>query len=128
MPVKAHLGVLAEFGDQRGNPVGDAVEHQGAGGVDDIDALAAGVGHDAGLGGQFLRRNRVGHHQEPDGFQAQLAGQPEMLDRDVGLGAVGGNPADGSTVVLRFFDVFFGADPGSIKTRSWLPWPSGRPA
>ena len=78
--VEADLGVVAEFGDQRGHPVGDALEHQRAGGVDDVDALAAGVGHDAGLLGQLLRRNGVAHHQEADGLQAQLAGQPEVLD------------------------------------------------
>ena len=117
MPVEADLGVLAEFGDQRRHPVGHAVEHQGAGGVDDVDALATGVGHDAGLGGQLLRRNGVGHHQEPDGFQAQLAGQPEVLDRHVGLGAVGGDSADRPAVVLRFFDVVLGAHPGQHQER-----------
>ena len=56
MAVEAHLGVVAEFGDQGGDPVRHALEHQGARGIDDIDALAAGVGHDPGLLGQLLRR------------------------------------------------------------------------
>ena len=112
MAVEAHLRVVAEFGDQRRDPVGDALEHQRAGRVDDVDALAAGVGHDAGLGGQLLRRNGVGHHQEPDGFQAQLTRQPEVLDRDVGLGAMGGDPADRAAVVLRLLDVLLGAHAG----------------
>ena len=112
MPVETHLGVVTEFGDQRRDPVANALEHQRSRGVDDVDALTSGVGHDAGLRGQLLRRDGVGHHQEPDGFQAQLAGQPEVLDRDVGLGAVGGDPADRAAVVLRLFDVFLGADAG----------------
>ena len=112
MAVEADLGVVAEFGDQRRDPVAHPVEHQRAGGVDDVDALASGVGHDAGLGGQFLRRNGVRHHQEPDGFQPQLAGQTEVLDRHVGLGAVGGDPADRPAVVLGLFDVLLGAHAG----------------
>ena len=47
--VKTDLRVVAEFGDQRRDPVGDALEHQRTGRVDHVDALAAGVGHDAGL-------------------------------------------------------------------------------
>ena len=82
-----------------------------------VDALAAGVGHDAGLSGQLLRRDGVAHHQESDGFQPQFAGQPEMLDRHVGLGAVGGDPADRAAVVLRFLDVLFGAHPGQHQER-----------
>ena len=110
MAVKTDLCVVAEFGDQRRDPVGDALEHQRTGRVDDVDALAAGVGHDAGLGGQLLRRNRVAHHQEADGLQTELAGQPEVLDRHVGLGAVGGDAADRAAVVLRLLDVLLGAD------------------
>lgn len=117
VPMKAHLGVFAELGDQGRHPVGHAVEHQGTGGVDDVDTLAAGVGHDAGLGGQFVRRNGVGHHQKPDGFQTQFAGQPEMLDRHVGLGAVGGDPADRPAVVPRLFDVVLGAHTGQHQKR-----------
>ena len=73
--------------------VGDLLEDHRAGGVDDVDALAAGVGHDPGLLGEHLGRLGVGHHQEADGLQAELAGQAEVLDRDVGLGAVGGDRA-----------------------------------
>jgi hypothetical protein len=110
--VEADLRVVTELGDKGGDAVGHALEHQSARGVDDVDALAAGVGHDAGLGGEFLRRNGVAHHQEPDGLQAQLAGQPEVLDRHVGLGAVGGDPADRTAVVLGGLDVLLGAHSG----------------
>ena len=52
----------------------------------------------------------MAHHQEADGLQPELAGQPEVLDRDVGLGAVGRDPADRAAVVLRLLDVLLGAD------------------
>ena len=107
--VETDLGVVTEFGHQRRDPVGDRVEHQRTGRIHHVDALAAGVGHDAGLGGQLLRRDRVAHHQEADRFQPEFTGQPEVLDRHVGLGAVGGDPADLAAVVLRLLDVLLGA-------------------
>ena len=55
--------------------------------------------------------------RKPDGLQAELAGQPEVLDRDVGLGAVGGDPADRPAVVLRLLDVLLGADAGQHQER-----------
>ena len=110
--MKTDLRVVTEFGDQRRHPVGHALEHQRTRRVDDVDALAPRVGHDPGLRGQLLRRDRVAHHQEPDGLQAQLAGQAEVLDRNIGLGAVGGDPADRAAVVLRLLDVFLGANAG----------------
>ena len=60
----------------------------------------------------FSGGDGVAHHQEPDRLQAELAGQPEVLDRHVGLGAVGGDPADRAAVVLRLLDVLLGADTG----------------
>ena len=92
--VEADLRVVAQFGDQRLHPVPDAVRQQRAGRVDDVHALAAGVGHDPRLLGQLVRPDPVREHQEADGFHAQLAGGGEMLDRHVGLGAVGGHPGD----------------------------------
>ena len=55
--------------------VGDALHDQRAGGVDDVDALAAGVDHDARLLREHLGRLGVAHHQEADGLQAELAGE-----------------------------------------------------
>ena len=118
--VEADVGHVADLGDERGDPVGGLLHDQRAGGVDDVDALAAGVDHDPRLLGQHLGRLGVAHHQEADGLQAELAGQPEVLDRDVGLGAVGGDPADLAAVVLRGADVVLGADArGASGTRSW---------
>ena len=42
---------------------------------------------------------RVGHHQEADRLQPERPGQPEVLDRDVGLGAVCGDAHDRDTDV-----------------------------
>ena len=115
--MKTDLRVVAEFGDQRGDPVGDTLEHQRPCGVDDVYALTSGVGHDAGLGSQLLRRDGVAHHQEPDSLQAELAGQTEVLDGHVGLGAVSGDPADRAAVVLRLLDVLLGAHTGQHQER-----------
>ena len=81
--------------------VADVLEDHRPGRVDDVDALAAGVGHDPRLRGEHLGRLGVGHHQEADGLEADLAGQTEVLDRDVGLGAVGGDADDRHAEVGR---------------------------
>ena len=99
MAVESDLGVVAELGDHGGDTVGDLVHDERASGVDDVDALAAGIRHDAGLLGEHLGGLGVAHHEEADGLQAQLSGVPEVLDGDVGLGAVGGDAADRSAVV-----------------------------
>ena len=109
--VEAHLGVGTELGHHRGDALGGLVEDQRAGRVDDVDALAAGVGHDARLAGQVVGRRHVGHHQEPHGLQADLAGEAEVLDRDVGLGAVRGDAHDRHADVLDRPDVVHRAEP-----------------
>ena len=55
------------------HPVRDLLEDHGAGGVDHVHALAAGVGHDPRLAGEHLGRLGVGHHQEADRLQPDLA-------------------------------------------------------
>ena len=51
------------------------------------------------------------HHQESDGLHAEIAGQPEMLDGDVGLGAVRRDPGDASAGVTCAAQIIHGADP-----------------
>ena len=120
-PWKPTVGLVADLGDERGDPVGGLLHDQRAGRVDDVHALAAGVDHDPGLLGEHLGRLGVAHHQEADGLQAELAGQAEVLDRDVRLGAVGGDPADLAAVVLRGADVVLGADAGEHQERDLGP-------
>jgi hypothetical protein len=115
--VKADLRVVAELGDERGDPVADPVHDQRAGRVDHVDALGARVGHDPGLPREDLRRLAVRHHQEADGLKADAAGYLEMLDGDVRLGAVGGDPADRGAVVGRLADVFRDAKAGQHQER-----------
>ncbi len=62
------------------------------------------------LFGEDLRCDAVGHHQESDRFQAEFAGQPEVLNADVGLGAMRGDPHDGQADVLDEADVVERAD------------------
>ena len=50
--------------------------------------------------------------RKPDGLEAELAGEPEVLARDVGLGAVRGDPADLAAGVLGRADVVLGAEAG----------------
>ena len=52
----------------------DLLQDHGAGRVDHVDALAAGVGHDPGLGRQRLGRLAVGHHQEARPSPARAPG------------------------------------------------------
>ena len=94
MAVEADLRVVAELCDEGRHALADLVEDQCARGVDDVDALAAGVGHDPALHRQRVRVAGVRHHQEADGLEAQLAGEAEVLDGDVRFGAVGRDPHD----------------------------------
>ena len=50
--------------------------------------------------------------RKPDGLQTELTRQAEMLDGDVGLGAVRGDPADRPAVALGLLDVLLGAHAG----------------
>ena len=59
----------------------------------------------------------MGHHQEADGLHAELAGQPEVLDGDVGLGAVGRDAGDGRTGLPGAAQVVHGPDPGHEQHR-----------
>ena len=95
VPVEPDLRVVAELGDERRHAVADLVEDQRAGGVDDVDALASGVGHHARLRREELRRLRVAHHQEADRLEAELPRDGEVLARDVGLRAVRRDPHHG---------------------------------
>ncbi len=116
MAVEADLGLGSDFGDERGDAVGDLIEDQRTSGVDDVDALAAGVDHDPRLLRERVRRLRVGHHQEADRLEPQLAGDPEVLDRDVGLCAVGRDPQMETPASAMYLMSYFVPTPGSMST------------
>ena len=63
----------------------------------------------------------VGHHQEAHGLQADLAGQAEVLDGDVGLGAVGGDADDRRAEVGHGPDVVGGPDARAASGRRSSP-------
>jgi hypothetical protein len=62
-------------------------------------------------------RGPVRQHQEADGLHAQVAGQPEVLDRHVGLGAVGGDPGHRRAGLAGLAQVVLGADAGQQQHR-----------
>ena len=110
MAVETDLGVGAELVDQRRHSLAHLIEDERPGRVDHVDALTSRVGHDAGLRGESLRRLAVGHHQEADSLEPELAGDAEVLHGDVGLGAVGGDADHRHADVPARGDVVHGAD------------------
>jgi hypothetical protein len=70
-----------------------------------------------GLLREVLRRRAVGHHEEPGGLHAQVAGGGEVLRRDVRLGAVGGHAHHARTRVAGPLEVLDRADPGHEEHR-----------
>ena len=86
--VVADLRLVAHLGEDRLDARDRVVEDQRPGRVDDVGALAAGVDHDPCLPRQLVGRGHVAEHEEADGLHAELARGAEVLDRDVGLGAV----------------------------------------
>src|SRR5260370_404324 len=54
--VNPYLRVVAELGDERGDPVAHPVHDQRAGRVHHVDALGPGIGHDPRLLREDLRR------------------------------------------------------------------------
>ena len=111
-PWKPTCASLPDRRDQCGDSGLGLGEHQRAGRVDGVDALAARVDHDPALPGQLLGRGAVAHHQEADRLHAERPGQPEVLDRDVRLGAVGGDPGHRGAGLASVAEVVHGADAG----------------
>ena len=117
MAVEADLRLLADLRVQRLYARLGVAEHQGAGRVDDVHALRAGVDHDAGLCGEFGRPDAVRQHEEPDRLQAEPPGRGEVLHADVGLGAVRGDARDLGTAVVGVLDVADRGHPGQHQER-----------
>jgi len=63
------------------------------------------------------RRHGVRHHEEAHGLEPDLAGQAEVLVRDVGLCAVGGDPDDRDADVADRLDVVLRAQPRQHQRR-----------
>ena len=112
VPVEPYLHLGCKRGPQRGNAVGHVLQDQRARGVDDVDALAAGLPHDPRLLGQSLGRDGVRHHQEPDRLEADVARDCEVLRGDVRFGAMGCDADDTYSEVVRGTDVVDGAESG----------------
>ena len=109
--------MVADLGVHGLDPLLRVAEHQRARGVHAVDALRARVDHDAGLPGQLGRGGLVRHHQEADRLHAQVAGQPEVLDGHVRLGAVGGDPGHRGAGLAGIAQVVLCADAGDEQHR-----------
>jgi hypothetical protein len=88
---------------------------QRAGGIHDVNAIAAIALHEQRLFRENFSRTHVGHHQEADGFQTHLLRHAEVLLGNVGLGALRGDAHHLNTTRHRLFQFFFRADPRDQK-------------
>ena len=87
-------------------------EHQRAGRVDGVDALAPASTMIRRLPGELLGRGAVAIIRKPTVSMPSDACQPEVLDRDVGLGAVGGDPGHRRAGLAGVAQVVHRADAG----------------
>jgi hypothetical protein len=108
--VDAGLGIAAELGEHGGDPRLHIVHRERAGRVHDVHARRPSVDHDPALPGDGLRRGHVRHHQVPVHVHPQLPGQPDVLDGDVSLGAVGRDPHQVGTQLGGPLELRLGAD------------------
>ena len=86
-----HLRSRVQYVREGLEPGFDLVPQQGSGGIDDVDAIRPVGLHQLGLPGQFRGREHVGHHQESRDIHPEVACIPDVLLRDVGLRAMGGD-------------------------------------
>ena len=112
VPVEADLCLVADLVDDRLDAGLCVTEDEGTGGVHDVDALGARVGHDACLLRELGGAGAVRQHEEPDRLHPQVACGGEVLDRDVRLGAVGRHPGDRRARVEGLLQVAHGAQAG----------------
>ena len=89
-----------------------SAEYQGAGRVDDVDALRAGIDHDPGLRGQLGRARCGGPASGSRPSPCRVRGPRRSAGGHVGLGAVGGDPGDRRARVVRLAQIVHGADAG----------------
>src|SRR5262249_60576127 len=116
-PANALPGWGAHWGVRPFTPPRRAAGPQRPRRVHAVDTLRPRVHHDPGLPGQLVWRGLVRHHQEPDGLHAQVAGQPEVLDGYIRLGAVGRDPGHRGAGLAGIAQVVLCADAGDEQHR-----------
>ncbi len=89
------------------------------GGVRQVDIVGSGLHEDGGLLGQLLRADHMHHHEKADGEHAVLLGVLDVLDGDVGLGAVGGDANGVGAAVPRLLQALDGPDAREQKNRQF---------
>ena len=105
--VEADLRVATELGDERADVVlGHVLQDHGPGRMKcHVHALAAGIGHDPLWRASTSGRWEWAIIRKPTVSRPSSPGETEVLDGDVGLGAVGGDPDDGDAEVGAGLDV-----------------------
>ena len=81
-------------------------------GIDHVDTGRAVGLHLQRLLRQLLRGGHMAHHQKADGVHAQLAGEGDMLRRDIRLGAVGRHPHHPRPGLIGVFQIVQRANTG----------------
>ena len=121
MLVHADGHVVGQRGAHRRDPAADVIGEQRTGRVDDEDAGTPGVGHDLALLHQAGRVQQVRGVQVRVRRHAELAGQAEMLDPDIGLGDDGRDPGDRRAGRPGPLQVLLGADARQDRDRDLGP-------
>jgi hypothetical protein len=105
MTVEADLSLLADLVEHGLYSLLRIGQDHGPGGIHHVDAHRASVDHDARLLRQLRRSGAVRQHQAAHGLHAEFARGLEVLDGDVGLGAVCGDARDRRARVVRLSKV-----------------------
>ena len=85
----ADLRFWLQHGTVRLHSVADVIHEESTAGVRDVDAMRTSLLHDESLLGQSFWIVHVAHHQEAGDVHTEIACLADVLDRDVGLGAMG---------------------------------------
>ena len=115
--MKAQLGLGFERGAHGAQAHFHIVGQHVAGRVGDVDAVGAIALHQQPLAHQLFGAGHVGHHQEADGVQAQFTRLGDVLLRDIGFGAVGGDADGGDAQILGHQQMLDSADTGDQQRR-----------
>jgi len=105
------LGLGLQCLPQGFHPIGCIRDQQGTRGVGHVDAMRSVRFHQLCLLGQRLWRAHMRHHQEPGDVESEVARSADVLLRDIGFCAMGGDPDRADTGLCGILEVVDCADP-----------------